>query len=124
MEKELKILIEMCLQDKDTYSPSELASFLHLKYTEGIYPYLKRLENKNFIISLHRGEYSLNKQNEKVEDVVFITNMAGKRAEILFTRHAKKVLEKFSVEPLLKKSKLPKKSLELEYNLNLSYVKI
>lgn len=113
MEKELKILIEMCLQDKDTYSPSELAGFLHLKYTEGIYPYLKRLENKNFIVSLHRGEYSLNKQNEKVEDIVFITDMAGKRAEILFTRHAKKVLEKFSGEPLLKRSKLPKKSLEL-----------
>ena len=113
MEKELKILIEMCLQGKDAYSPSSLASFLHLKYTEGVYPYLKRLENKNFIVSLHRGEYSLNKQNEKVEDIIFITNMAGKRAEILFTKHAKKVLEKFSNEPLLKRSKLPKKSLEL-----------
>ncbi|MGI0141505.1 MAG: Fic family protein [Candidatus Micrarchaeales archaeon] len=116
MEKEIKILIGMCLgdiEDHDIYTPSELATFLNLKYTEGIYPYLKKLQEKKFIEKIERSKYLLNKQNHKVQDILSITKIFGKKAEILFTRHAKRVLEKFSEEPMLRKSKLPRNSLAL-----------
>lgn len=116
MEKEIKILIGMCLGEADgrkTYAPSELALFLNLKYVEGVYPYLKKLQARKFIEKTNRGEYSLSKQNRKVQDILFIVEIVGQKAEILFTRHARLVLEKFSTEPMLKKNKLPRKSLDL-----------
>lgn len=114
MEKEIKVLIGMCLSDKDdSHSAMELATLLNLKYVEGVYPYLRKLLAKNMIERTEDKEYALNKQNHKVQDVLFITEIIGKKAEILFTRHAKKVLEKFSGDPVVERTKLPRKSLDL-----------
>ncbi len=118
MEKEIKILINMCLNEKDSFTPTELSTFLNLKFVEGIYPYLKKLISKNYIEkSPKKGEYNLNSNNLKVQDIIFITKIIGKKAEILFTHHAQKVLEKFSAEPIIKKTKLPQNSLKLIKNI-------
>ena len=95
MGKETKLLIGMCLADKETFHANDFAIFLNLKYTEGIYPYLKTLLAKNFIKKTERGEYILNEENQKVQDMLFITEITGDKAETLFTKHAKMVLEKF-----------------------------
>jgi antitoxin component HigA of HigAB toxin-antitoxin module len=113
MEREIKILIGMILGRKDSYAPFELSAILNLKYIEGIYPYLRELQTKNFITKTSRGEYSLNQENPKIQDILLITNIVGKTAEILFTKHTKSVLEKFSNNPIIKKSKLPQNSLKL-----------
>jgi len=113
MEKEIKILIGMSLGKKNYYGPDDLSTILNLKYTEGIYPYLRKLQSKNFIIKINHGEYTLNMDNPKVQDIIFLSNIVGKKAEILFTKHTKIVLEKFSNNPIIEKRKLPQKSLKL-----------
>jgi Fic family protein len=117
MEKEIKILIGMCLNNKESYTPNELSAILNLKFVEGVYPYLKKLTSKGYIQKSNRGEYTLNGESPKVQDVIFITNIVGKKAEILFTNHTKAVLEKFSNNPIIKKSKLPQNSLKLIKNI-------
>lgn len=113
MTKEIKILVGMALGNKETYSSAELASILNLKFVEGVYPYLRELQAKEFIERTERGEYALKQQSPKVQDIIFITDIVGKKAEILFTRHTKNVLEKFSSNPLISVTKLPQKSLKL-----------
>lgn len=107
MTKELKILIGMCLRSKDNYTPEELADFLNLKYKEGVYPYLRKLQKQNFIIKEERGLYKLNDSNPKVADVKFIVGIFNEDSEILFTIHTRNILKKFSSKPILKAGELP-----------------
>lgn len=112
MNKEIEILIEMCLKEKAEYDTYELSSFINLKFSEGVYPYLKKLLNNNFLLKSSKGKYSLNKENEKVKDILLLTELFGKDSKILFTNNTKRVLEKFSNNPILTKSKLPKNNLD------------
>ena len=125
MERQIRILIGMCLAEKQTFTPSDLAIFLNLKYTEGTYPYIKSLLSTNLLQRVDRGEYALNRENPKIQDMLFITGIAGDKAAILFTEHSKKILEKFSARPIISKDKLPKKSLQLikdiAYNTKVIY---
>ncbi|MEK6889396.1 MAG: Fic family protein [Nanoarchaeota archaeon] len=117
MNKEIKILIDMCINDKESYTADELASFLNLKYTEGVYPYLTKLQKRDLVIKLSKGEYALKEENKKIEDIKFIIKIFGKNAEILFTNHAKRVLQRFSTEPIVTKSKLPSNNLRIIKNI-------
>lgn len=125
MEKEIQILVGMCLAKKQTFNPNDFAIYLNLKYTEGVYPYIRMLVDKKLIKRLDRGEYTLNKENQKVQDMLFITEIVGNKSEILFTKHARIILEKFSTKPMINKSKLPEKSLRLikdiAYNTKIIY---
>lgn len=113
MNKEIKILINMCSKNKQSYTPEELSTFLKLKYKEGVYPYLNKLQRNNFIIKAERGEYVLNNSNPKIVDMKFIVNIFGEDSETLFTVHTKKILEKFSIEPVLRTNQLPYHNLKI-----------
>jgi len=107
MDKEIKILIGMCLNHKESYTSEELSSFLKLKFKEGVYPYLNKLLEKRFIEKEERGVYKLNNSNQKISDIKFIVNIFKEDSEILFTIHTKRILEKFSSKPVLKTNELP-----------------
>lgn len=107
MNKEIEMLVEMCILNKESYSPEELATFIGLKYKEGVYPYIKKLITQKMIQKSNRGEYELNKNNSHVLDVLFITKLFPNEAKLLFTIHTKKILQKFSIKPTLKTNELP-----------------
>ena len=107
MNKEIKILIKMCLGNKESYTSEELAILMNLKYHSGIHPYLRKLQNLNYITKEGKGVYSLNKMNAKVKIIEAITAIFKQDAESLFTTHVKNILQRFSVEPTLKSHELP-----------------
>lgn len=111
MSKEIKLVIQMLMGNKSSYTSSELASFLNIKFTNGVYPYIRRLTEKEFIIKVGKGEYSLNERHHKIKNVKFIINVFGKSAEILFEEDTKIILQQFCKKPIIKKKQLPKAKL-------------
>ena len=103
----------MCLNVKDSYTSEELAGFMNLKFQEGVYPYLRKLQKQGYISKEGRGQYSLNNSNKKVSDIRFIVDIFKEDSEVLFTIHAKKILEKFGSKPILKTSELPYHNLRI-----------
>src|SRR3989338_9899027 len=107
MNKEIQLLIKICRTNKLEFNPDELAMLLNLKFREGVYPYLRKLEEQNFLVKESKGRYKLNEHNEKVKIIKFLLNLFGNNADILFSIHTKRILERFSTKPLLKASQLP-----------------
>ncbi len=112
MNKEIQLLIKICRINKLVFSPDELAALLNLKFREGVYPYLRKLEEKNFLAKESRGTYKLNENNGKVKIIKFLLNLFGSNADILFSIHTQRILERFSTNPLLKASQLPQHNLK------------
>lgn len=113
MNKEIELLIQMCLNERESYTSGELASFLNLKFENGIHPYLRKLENLDYIQKVRRGSYSINRSNKKVQIIEFITDLFKQDAKLLFTTHAKNILQKFSTKPILNPSELPYHNLRI-----------
>ena len=44
MNKEIQLLIKICRINNSEFSPDELAVALNLKFREGVYPYLRKLQ--------------------------------------------------------------------------------
>lgn len=107
MNKEIQLLIKICRTNKLEFSPDELAALLNLKFREGVYPYLQRLEEQNFLAKESKGIYKLNENNEKVKIIKFLLNLFGDNTDILFSVHTKRILDRFSANPILKTSELP-----------------
>ena len=95
MNKEIKILIQMCLKSKESYTSEELAEFIHLKFINGVYPFLRKLQEQKLINKDNRGVYSLDRRNRKVQNIEFIVELFKEESELLFTSHAKNILLKF-----------------------------
>ena len=112
MNKEIQLLIKICRTNKLEFNPDELAMLLNLKFREGVYPYLRKLEEQNFLVKESKGRYKLNEHNEKVKIIKFLLNLFGNNADILFSIHTKRILERFSTKPLLKASQLPQHNLK------------
>ena len=112
MNKEIHLLIKICKNNTSEFSTDELAALLNLKFREGVYPYLRRLEEQNFLAKESRGTYKLNEHNEKVKIIKFLLNLFGNNVDILFSIHTKRILERFSVDPLLRISQLPQHNLK------------
>lgn len=112
MNKEIQLLIKICKTNKSEFSPDELAALLNLKFREGVYPYLRKLEEQGYLAKESRGTFRLNEHNDKVKIVKFLLGLFGNNAEILFTIHTKRILERFSANPLLKASQLPQHNLK------------
>src|SRR3989344_3540543 len=113
MNKEIQLLIKICKSNKQEFSPDELAALLHLKFREGVYPYIKKLEGQHYLAKDGKANYKLNQYHEKVKIIKFLTNLFGSNAEILFSIHTKRILEKFSTKPMRKASELPQHNLRL-----------
>jgi len=112
MNKEIQLLIKICRTNRLEFNPDELAALLNLKFREGVYPYLRRLEEQNFLAKESRRTYKLNEHNEKVKIIKFLLNLFGNNADILFSVHTQRILERFSANPLLKASQLPHHNLK------------
>src|SRR3989339_2044196 len=112
MNKEIQLLIKICRTDKSEFNPDELAALLNLKFREGVYPYLTKLEEQSFLAKESRGTYKLNESHEKVKIIKFLLNLFGNNADILFSIHTKRILERFSANPVLKASQLPQHNLK------------
>ena len=67
MNKEIQLLIKICKTNKLEFSSDELAALLNLKFREGVYPYLRKLEEQGFLAKESRGAYKLNDTHEKVK---------------------------------------------------------
>ena len=113
MNKEIKILIQMCLKSKESYTSEELAEFIHLKFINGVYPFLRKLQEQKLINKDNRGVYSLDRRNRKVQNIEFIVELFKEESELLFTSHAKNILLKFSTKPILKTNELPYHNLRI-----------
>lgn len=113
MNKEIKLLIKICKTNRFEFSIDELAGFLNLKFTEGIYPYLRILQKQKLLDKKEKGIYSLNENNEKVRIILFLQNIYNKYTEDILSIHTKKILEKFSKKPILKSSELPYHNLKI-----------
>ncbi|MDD5254311.1 MAG: Fic family protein [Candidatus Nanoarchaeia archaeon] len=111
MNKEIQLIIEMIAGDKQSYTSNELASFLNLKYTNGVYPYLKKLSDKELIHKIFKGDYSLNIHHNKIKDIKFVVTIFGKPAGILFTNESKKILQKFCKNPIIPKNQITRENL-------------
>ncbi len=112
MNKKIQLLIKICGTNKTELSPNELAALLNLKFREGVYPYLRQLEKQNFLVKEGRGTYKLNENNEKVKIIKFLLNLFGNDADILFSIHTQRILERFSANPVLKTFQLPQHNLK------------
>ncbi len=105
MDKSLILLIRMCEKDKESFSASELAALLSLKYIEGVYPHIRKLLNEQLIAK--EGGYWLNPNQGKVQTIRFLLPIYGGYTEDLLSVHTKRILERFAKKPLLKGSELP-----------------
>lgn len=112
MNKEIQLLIKICRTNKLEFTPDELATALNLKFREGVYPYLRKLQEQQFVYKENKGTYKLNVHNDKVKIIQFLVSLFGNNADILFSIHTKRILEKFSVKPILKSSELPNHNLK------------
>lgn len=104
MNKELKLLIKLCETNRQEFSVDELAAFINLKFTEGVYPYIKKLPQ---LSKKEKGIYQLNEFDEKVKIIRFLQNIYNKYTEELLSIHTQRILEKFSKKPILKATDLP-----------------
>ncbi len=111
MDKEIKLIIEMFVENKNSYTSNELASFLNIKFTNGVYPYIKNLLEMEFISKVGKGEYSLNEYHNKIKNIKFVVNIFGKNSEILFTEDSKQILQNFCKNPIIHKKQLSKNKL-------------
>jgi Fic family protein len=107
VNKEIKLLIKICGSNKFEFSVDELASFLNLKFIEGIYPYIRKLQGQGLITKQDKGIYSVNIDSEKVKTILFLQDIYNKYTEDILSIHTKKILEKFSKNPILKSTGLP-----------------
>ncbi|MEW5896186.1 MAG: Fic family protein [Nanoarchaeota archaeon] len=112
MNKEIQLLIKICKTNKNVFSPDELAAALNLKYREGVYPYVRKLQEQQLLIKEERGTFILNEDDERVKTIKFFLSLFGANTEVLFSNHTKRILEKFSVNPILKASDLPQHNLK------------
>lgn len=107
MNKEIKLLIYACATNRNEFRADELAALLNLKFTEGIYPYVKRLQKQALLIKQDKGTYAINENDEKVKTIRFLQNIYNKYTDELLSIHTKRILEKFSKKPILKATDLP-----------------
>jgi fido (protein-threonine AMPylation protein) len=99
------------MENKLELNVDELAAALNLKFREGVYPYLRKLQEQNFVLKERQGIYRLNENNEKVKIIKFLINLFGANVDVLFSVHTKRILEKFSIKPILRISELPQHNL-------------
>ena len=109
MNKELKLLIKLCETNKLEFSPDELAAFLNLKFTQGVYPYIRRLPQ---LSKKEKGLYLLDQNDERVKTIRTLQKLFGKYAEKLLSIHSRRILERFSKNPILKPAQLPHHNLK------------
>jgi Fic family protein len=107
MNKEILLLIKICKTNKKEFHANELASMLNLKFTEGIYPYIKKLLDEQLLAKQGKATYILNERDERVQTIKFLQNLYGNNVELLLSIHTKNILEKFSINPMLKATDLP-----------------
>lgn len=107
MNKELLLLISACATNKREFGTDELASFLNLKFIEGVYPYIRKLQKLGILIKQEKGVYIINEDNEKVKTIRFLQNICKKYTADLLSIHTKRILERFSKKPILKSTELP-----------------
>src|SRR3989339_1459007 len=104
MNKEIKLLIFTCKTNRQKLSVDELAAMMNLKFKEGIYPYINRLPQ---LYKVEKGIYELNENDEKVKIVKFLQKIYQDYTEILLSIHTRRILERFSKQPILKATELP-----------------
>ncbi len=107
MNKEVNLLILACATNRVDFTADELASFLNLKFTEGVYPYIRKLQKQNLLIRQEKGIYSVNERAEKVKIIRFLQDIYGKYTLDLLSVHTRRILEKFSKKPILRATELP-----------------
>ena len=109
IDKSLKIVIEMIKKNKNSYSSTELQTFLKLKYVEGVYPHLKKLNNNNLIKKVGVAEYSLNNSNEKIRDLKLIHSTFQNKTNLILDKKTKNLIKIFAHSQLIKhKDIIPK----------------
>ena len=109
MNKEIKLLIKICKTNKSEFSADELAGFLNLKFTHGVYPYIRKLPQ---LSRKDKGIYLLNENDEKVRAVKLLQKIFGRYTEKLLSVHARRILERFSKKPILRSTELPQHNLK------------
>jgi len=113
MNKEIELLVAMCNSNRNNFSAEDLAALLKLKFVEGVYPYVRKLKEATLIEQKERGIYSINEESEKVVIIRFMLKVFGDEIDLLFTTHTKRVLERFSIKPILAATELPYSNLRL-----------
>lgn len=126
MNKQTILLIRICKANKPRFQPDELAALLNLKYKEGVYRYIKDLQNEGSLIKQEAGVYELNENAERVKIIKLLQKLYPNDVELLFSVHTKNLLQKFSVKPILKATDLPyynlKKVKEIAKKTKIIYV--
>lgn len=87
MAKEIELLIRICETDKNIFTIEELAAMLNLKYSEGIYPYIRKLPQ---LKKRNKGTYYLITSDHKVEQIRFFLEIYGKHTYDLLSIHTKR----------------------------------
>lgn len=113
MNKSIELLIKICKTNRSEFSPNELAMLLNLKFIEGVYPYIRKLQEENLLVKQERGNYTLNNSSEKVRAIKFFINLFGDNTNLLLSIHTKNILQRFSKNPILKASDLPQHNLKM-----------
>lgn len=107
MNKEIRLLIKACATNRSNFTADELAAFLNLKFTEGVYPYIQKLKKANLLEKQEKGVYWISEKAEKVKTIKFLQNIYPQYTERLLDIHARRILERFSKKPILKSTELP-----------------
>ena len=107
MNKELNLLIATCITNRNEFTADDLAALLNLRFTEGVYPYIKKLQKQGLLTKQDKGIYVINEHDEKVKTIRFLLNIYNKYTPELLSIHTRRILEKFSKKPILKATDLP-----------------
>lgn len=107
MNKELLLLIRICQTNKQELGAEELAALLKLKYTEGAYPYIRKLISEKLLTKKEKGVYAINNQSPKVQAIRSLQTLFPNYIESLLSIHTKNILQRFSINPILIASELP-----------------
>lgn len=105
MNKELLLLIKICETNKEEFSVDELAKFINLKFTEGVYPYIRRLNKQ--LKRKNKGTYLLDDTDDRVKIIKFLQNIYHEHTKELLSIHTQRIFEEFSKNPILKSTDLP-----------------
>ncbi|MFH0808750.1 MAG: Fic family protein [archaeon] len=110
-KKELIILLNMSMENKDSYTTEEIRDFLEIAYVEGIYPYLRSM--KGLIHKKSKGRYSLIKTNPKIIALEIVTRVYRENSIILVNQDMQKLLFKFKKEPIISEKRFNTKELQV-----------
>ncbi|MBI5388763.1 Fic family protein [Candidatus Woesearchaeota archaeon] len=107
MNKQTILLIRICKTNKSEFYPDEMAALINLKFKEGVYRYIEELQKEGSLFKKERGTYILNENSEKVKIIKFLQRLYPASVELLLSIHTKNILQKFSIEPMLRATDLP-----------------